>query len=347
MQVANAKLKPAAAAGIPLIVTRLFCAASLAGRSWTDPVKPPVVLISPRTCSIARRITNTIQLWYQALFCPSTSSLSASLWLPIQATHQPRNRSGPCHQQVRSGVLRNPAARSPPVLSELCPGQQRPLPILSTSHHSFVFFFGSTSTPVLARCSTPYSRAALLQLTASRRWLLSISISRGRSSPISAPSIRLLLRVRQLQRAPSISISSPLFTMGVSMSTLGGWTIILSIAGYYGLPLSQRGPGKGASEGRYPAPATRGSSEPPDQEGDQGKGKAATRGDAYSKDVDESDKAATSKPRAPKAPTPVQNVVYSSDDGVDNREFAKQLRASSRAPASMAPERASRRSKSQ
>lgn len=113
--------------------------------------------------------------------------------------------------------------------------------------------------------------------------------------------------------------------MGVSMSTLGGWAIIFSIAGYYGYryisetrvkDLAKAATQRQRVEDRHNLQSKKETKEKAKRQ----------RGEAYSKDVDDADKMAKSKARVakPVAP-PVHNTAYSSDDGVDNREFAKQL----------------------
>ncbi|KAH8881265.1 hypothetical protein GQ53DRAFT_668213 [Thozetella sp. PMI_491] len=113
--------------------------------------------------------------------------------------------------------------------------------------------------------------------------------------------------------------------MGVSMSTLGGWALIFSLAGYYVYRYANDG--RARELGKAASQRQRLEDRNNVQQKKDSKEKAKrVRGDAYGKEVEDSDKSVKSKARAAKpAPAPVHNVVYSSDDGVDNREFARQL----------------------
>ncbi|KAK3694087.1 hypothetical protein B0T22DRAFT_61102 [Podospora appendiculata] len=115
--------------------------------------------------------------------------------------------------------------------------------------------------------------------------------------------------------------------MGASMSTLSGWAIIMCIAGLYAYRHANEQKKREAARQRHDRPASQIRKEPKEKN-------KRLRGEAHSKDVEDSDKAAKLKARAQK-PAPKQTlppttsssqaVNYSSDDGVDNREFARQL----------------------
>ncbi|AEO65887.1 b5d85ed7-8809-43aa-a163-e24042ff1042 [Thermothielavioides terrestris] len=112
--------------------------------------------------------------------------------------------------------------------------------------------------------------------------------------------------------------------MGASVSTLVGWTVVIGciyIVGF-GLPGKQkaRDAVRGASQRQ------RLEDKQNNQNRKDPKDKAKRqRGEAYSKDADEASKTAQLKARTAKPAAPSQPVNYSSDDGVDNREFARQL----------------------
>ncbi|KAK3330145.1 hypothetical protein B0H66DRAFT_47321 [Apodospora peruviana] len=115
--------------------------------------------------------------------------------------------------------------------------------------------------------------------------------------------------------------------MGVPMSTLAGWAFVICVAGYYALPyISEQQKRRLARGATRPRPEDRQIQNRKDT-----KDKAKRhRVEAYSKDVEDTDKGAKPKSRAPKpasASASAQSVSYSSDDGVDNREFARQLAA--------------------
>ncbi|KAH8905127.1 hypothetical protein BR93DRAFT_969946 [Coniochaeta sp. PMI_546] len=117
--------------------------------------------------------------------------------------------------------------------------------------------------------------------------------------------------------------------MGASLSTLGGWTIVLCIAGYYAFRYLDGGKKREIAraaaqqkkrlEDRYA---------PPNQKENKAKAKRQ-RGESNAKEVEKSDKSSKPKQRPatqqPLATATNQNAGYSSDDGADNREFAKQL----------------------
>ncbi|KAK3336049.1 hypothetical protein B0T19DRAFT_26808 [Cercophora scortea] len=110
--------------------------------------------------------------------------------------------------------------------------------------------------------------------------------------------------------------------MGASMSTLSGWAIIICIAGLYAYRHANEQKKRDAARQRHDRPAIQIRKEPKEKT-------KRLRGEAHSKDVEDSDKAAKLKARAQKPapkPTPTPPTAnYSSDDGVDNREFARQL----------------------
>lgn len=117
--------------------------------------------------------------------------------------------------------------------------------------------------------------------------------------------------------------------MGASLSTLGGWTIVFCIAGYYAFRYLDGGKKREIAraaaqqkkrvEDRYA---------PPTQKENKTKAKRQ-RGESNAKEVEKSDKSSKSKQRAatqqPLATATNQKTEYSSEDDVDNREFAKQL----------------------
>ncbi|KAK0656519.1 hypothetical protein B0T16DRAFT_425075 [Cercophora newfieldiana] len=102
--------------------------------------------------------------------------------------------------------------------------------------------------------------------------------------------------------------------MGVSMSTLGGWAFLS--AGRWAREAARAAVHRQKLEERQNIQSRKESKEKAKRQ----------RGEAYSKDVEDTSKTAQTKPRAIK-PAPAQTYTpdYSSDDGVDNREFAKQL----------------------
>ncbi|GAB1311088.1 BSD domain-containing protein [Madurella fahalii] len=109
--------------------------------------------------------------------------------------------------------------------------------------------------------------------------------------------------------------------MGASVSTLVGWAVVIGFAYVvvFGLPgkKNARDALRGASQRqRLEDRQTR--KEPKEKAKRQ-------RVEAYSKDAEEANKTTQPKPRAPKPQTSGQSAEYSSDDGVDNREFARQL----------------------
>ncbi|KAB5579935.1 hypothetical protein GE09DRAFT_419825 [Coniochaeta sp. 2T2.1] len=139
--------------------------------------------------------------------------------------------------------------------------------------------------------------------------------------------------------------------MGASLSTLGGWVIVFSIAGYYAFSYfdgnKKRELAKAAAqqkkriEDRY-APEKK-----------EAKNKAKRqRGESLVKEEKAADKAAKAKQR-PTSQQPLSTTTnkkqadYSSDDdGVDNREFAKQLASIKQGTSFAAPKKEEKKSKS-
>ncbi|KAK0669430.1 hypothetical protein QBC41DRAFT_223998 [Cercophora samala] len=111
--------------------------------------------------------------------------------------------------------------------------------------------------------------------------------------------------------------------MGVNMSTLVGWAVILSAAVGYKLYLDN----KNQPAVRQVARQLHISEKPSGQTRKEPKEKAKRqRVEAYSKDTEETGKTAQLKPRATKPSAASSKPANdSSDDEVDNREFARQL----------------------
>jgi hypothetical protein len=114
--------------------------------------------------------------------------------------------------------------------------------------------------------------------------------------------------------------------MGASLSTLGGWTIVLCIAGYYAFRYMDDG--KRREIARAAAQQKKRLEErhaPQAPKENKGKGKRA-RGESSVRDAEDSkSKQRPAAQKQPLATTTNQKVDYSTDDGADNREFAKQL----------------------
>ncbi|KAK3301100.1 uncharacterized protein B0H64DRAFT_30910 [Chaetomium fimeti] len=113
--------------------------------------------------------------------------------------------------------------------------------------------------------------------------------------------------------------------MGASLSTLVGWTVVIGCVYIvaFGIPGQKkaRDAVRGASQQRQ-----RLEEKPNNHNRKEPKEKAKRqRGEAYTKDAEDTNKTSQVKARAPKPSAPVQPVDDSSDDGVDNREFARQL----------------------
>ncbi|KAK4242383.1 hypothetical protein C8A03DRAFT_11447 [Achaetomium macrosporum] len=112
--------------------------------------------------------------------------------------------------------------------------------------------------------------------------------------------------------------------MGASVSTLVGWTVVIGCVYIvvFGLP----GKKKVRDAGRGAAQRHRLEDKPHNQVRKEPREKAKRqRSEAYNRDADEANKPSQLKQRASKSSPPSQAVDYSSDDGVDNREFARQL----------------------
>lgn len=117
--------------------------------------------------------------------------------------------------------------------------------------------------------------------------------------------------------------------MGISMSTLAGWVVIGCIASYYTFRYLNGNRVKLAGKATALRPKQL-EEKPASQPRKDVKDKAKRqRGEAYTKDTEESDKSTKAKPRtaAKVAATPAAQpaAVYSSEDDLDNREFARQL----------------------
>jgi len=108
------------------------------------------------------------------------------------------------------------------------------------------------------------------------------------------------------------------------MSTLGGWAFLSAFFGYYIYrSLRERWAREAARLAAHRQKVERQNLQNRKELKEKAK---RQRGEAFSKDVDDSTKTTQPKPRAPKAaPAPSYTPDFSSDDGVDNREFAKQL----------------------
>ncbi|KAL2199824.1 hypothetical protein P885DRAFT_29888 [Corynascus similis CBS 632.67] len=111
--------------------------------------------------------------------------------------------------------------------------------------------------------------------------------------------------------------------MGASLSTLVGWTVVIGCVYIvaFGIPGQKkaRDAVRGASQRqRLEEKQSHTRKEPKEKAKRQ-------RGEAYSKDAEETSKTSQPKARAPKPSAPAQPVNDSSDDGLDNREFARQL----------------------
>ncbi|KAK4101654.1 hypothetical protein N658DRAFT_425365 [Parathielavia hyrcaniae] len=113
--------------------------------------------------------------------------------------------------------------------------------------------------------------------------------------------------------------------MGSSLSTLVGWTVVIGTVYVvvFGIPGQQK---KAREAVRGASHRQRLDDKPHNQNRKEPKEKAKRqRGEAYTKDVEDVNKTSQAKARASKPSAPAQSVDYSSDEGVDNREFARQL----------------------
>ncbi|KAL2017547.1 hypothetical protein VTK56DRAFT_1981 [Thermocarpiscus australiensis] len=112
--------------------------------------------------------------------------------------------------------------------------------------------------------------------------------------------------------------------MGASMSTLVGWAVVVGCVYIFGfgLPGKKKAREVGRAASRHRLEDRQNNSQNRKEVKDKAK---RQRGEAYIKDAEDASKTTQLKARAPKPPAPSQPVDYSSDEGVDNREFARQL----------------------
>jgi hypothetical protein len=114
--------------------------------------------------------------------------------------------------------------------------------------------------------------------------------------------------------------------MGASLSTLVGWTVVISVVYIvaFGIPGQKkaRDAVRGASQQQRPRIEEKQNNHTRKEPKEKAK---RQRGEAFTKDAEDTNKTSQVKARAPKASAPAQPVDDSSDDGVDNREFARQL----------------------
>ncbi|KAL2182498.1 hypothetical protein L209DRAFT_584749 [Thermothelomyces heterothallicus CBS 203.75] len=111
--------------------------------------------------------------------------------------------------------------------------------------------------------------------------------------------------------------------MGASLSTLVGWTVVIGCVYIvaFGIPGQKKGRDtvRGASQRhRLEEKQSHARKEPKEKAKRQ-------RGEAHSKDAEDTNKTSQPKARTPKPSATPQPVNDSSDDGLDNREFARQL----------------------
>ncbi|KAK4155498.1 hypothetical protein C8A00DRAFT_41858 [Chaetomidium leptoderma] len=113
--------------------------------------------------------------------------------------------------------------------------------------------------------------------------------------------------------------------MGASLSTLVGWTVVIGCV--YIVAFGFPGQKKAREAVRGISQRQRLEDKPNTQTRKEPKEKAKRqRGEAFTKDVvEDTNKASQLKTRISKPSAPIQTADYSSDDGVDNREFARQL----------------------
>jgi hypothetical protein len=112
--------------------------------------------------------------------------------------------------------------------------------------------------------------------------------------------------------------------MGASLSTLVGWTVVIGCVYIvaFGIP----GQKKARDAVRGAPQRQRLEDKQQSQARKEPKEKAKRqRGEAFVKEAEEASKTSQPKPRASKPSAPSKPVDDSSDDGVDNREFARQL----------------------
>lgn len=112
--------------------------------------------------------------------------------------------------------------------------------------------------------------------------------------------------------------------MGASLSTLVGWTVVIGCV--YVVVLGIPGQKKARDAVRGASQRPRLEEKPNNQNRKETKDKAKRqRVEAYSKDTEEANKTSQPKTRPSKPSAPAQAASYSSDEGADNREFARQL----------------------
>ena len=112
--------------------------------------------------------------------------------------------------------------------------------------------------------------------------------------------------------------------MGASLSTLVGWTVVIGCVYIvvFGIP----GQKKARDAVRGAPQQQRLENKQSTQTRKEPKEKAKRqRGEAFNKEAEDTSRTSQPKPRASKPSAPSQPVDDSSDDGVDNREFARQL----------------------
>ena len=112
--------------------------------------------------------------------------------------------------------------------------------------------------------------------------------------------------------------------MGASLSTLVGWTVVIGCVYIvaFGIP----GQKKARDAIRGAPQRQRLEDKQNTQTRKEPKEKAKRqRGEAFNKEAEDTSKTSQPKPRPSKPSAPSQPVDDSSDDGVDNREFARQL----------------------
>jgi len=112
--------------------------------------------------------------------------------------------------------------------------------------------------------------------------------------------------------------------MGASLSTLVGWTVVIGCVYIvvFGIP----GQKKARDAVRGAPQQQRLENKQTTQARKEPKEKAKRqRGEAFTKEAEDTSRTSQPKPRASKPSAPSQPVDDSSDDGVDNREFARQL----------------------
>ncbi|KAJ9164625.1 hypothetical protein NKR19_g1254 [Coniochaeta hoffmannii] len=118
--------------------------------------------------------------------------------------------------------------------------------------------------------------------------------------------------------------------MGASLSTLGGWTLVLCVAGYYAFRYVDTGKKKELARAAAQQKKRVEDRVAPLAQKENKKAKRQ-RVESSVNDGDRSDKASKAKQQQPTSRQPLatstnqKKADYSSDDDVDNKEFAKQL----------------------